>query len=271
LLFAHYGQWRALGLTRVHAVAFVYILGSLPLLAVHVALAGYADLWIASLLGLAVLSWLRWIEQGNRGQLLIAAACALCLPLVKLEGVIWLLLFAAVVAYGAMPKQRRRVVAGATVFLLLVMVAVGRLVLPLYGLGWVNVGTSSIDVPVLGRLPIGWHPAAGAGLLSSLFAQSNWHLLWWLTPVFVVWRWKDLRAHEGSRWLGLLLLAGSAFLAFLFLCTDAARWAESYTAVNRLLMHIVPATVTLWALLYRAAQPTRRGRASAFFPQRDPG
>jgi hypothetical protein len=270
MLLAHYGQWRALGLSRGPAFVFVYILGSLPLLTVHVALAGYADLWIASLFGLAVLSWLRWIEQRNRGQLAIAVFCAACLPVVKLEGVIWLLLLASIALYTAIPKQRRRYVVGVILATLLMMIAVGKLALPIYGLGWVNVGTNSIDVPVLGQLPLGWHPAAAPGLLSSLFAQSNWHLLWWLTPVLVIWRWKDLRAHESSRHLALLLLAGFLFLGFLFLCTDAARWAESYTAVNRLLMHLVPATITLWMLLYRGARTTRRGRASEFFPRSDP-
>lgn len=264
LLAAHYGQWRALGLSRLQATLSVYVLGSLPLLAVHVALAGYADLWIATLLGLAVLSWLRWVEQRDPNQLVVAIVCALTLPLIKLEGTIWLLLFGAVVAYGAMSRRRRKLVAAAIVLLLLVMAFVGKLLLPLYGLGWVNVGTHSIDVPILGRLPIAWHAEALGGLLSSLFAQSNWHLLWWVTPLLVVWRWRALRAREATRLLGLLLAAGFAFLAFLFLATDAARWAESYTAFNRLLMHIVPATVTLCALLYCAPRRARRGRASAF-------
>lgn len=268
LLAAHYGQWRALGLTRVQAFAGVYALGSLPLLAVHVALAGYADLWIATLFGLAALAWMRWLEQRDRNQLALALACALCLPLLKLEGVVWLLLFAAIAAYGALPRRRRKQLAAVLLLLLLAMALIGRLVLPLYGLGWVSVGTRVIDVPLLGRLPIGWHPAALGGLVSSLFAQSNWHLLWWLTPALVAWRWRALRASESTRLLGLLLLAAFGFLAFLFLCTDAARWAESFTAFNRLLMHIVPATVTLCALLVRAAPRARRGRASAYDPAR---
>jgi len=267
LLAAHYGQWRALGLSRLQALAFVYVLGSLPLLAVHVALAGYADLWIAALLGLAILSWLRWLGERNRNQLVLALACAAALPLLKLEGTVWLLLFGATVGYGALPRQRRKQVAAVLVLLLLIMAVVGKLLLPLYGLGWVNVGTESIDVPVLGRLPIGWHPGALGGLTLSLFAQSNWHLLWWLTPLVVAWRWRELRAREATRLLGLFLLLGLSWLAFLFLGTDAASWAESFTAVNRLVMHLVPATVSLCALLCCAPRRARRGRASAYAVQ----
>lgn len=264
MLSAHYGQWRALGLSRPQALGFVYILGSLPLLAVHVALAGYADLWVAALLGLAVLAWLRWLRQRDRSQLIVAVACALSLPLLKLEGTIWLLLFGAVVVYGALPRRRRKQVAALVVIGLFAMAFLGKLLLPLYGLGWVSVGTHTIEVPALGHLPIGWHPQALRGLVASLFEQTNWHLLWWLTPPLLVWRWRELRACESTRLLGLLLLTGFAFLAFLFLATDAARWAESFTAFNRLLMHIVPATVTLCALLWCAPRRARRGRASAF-------
>jgi hypothetical protein len=264
MLAAHYGQWRALGLTRVQALLFVYVLASLPLLLVHVALAGYADLWIAALFGMSVLAWLRWLEQRDRGQLVLALLCALALPLLKLEGVIWLLLLVAIGVYGMLPRRRRKVLAIALLAVLVASALIGRLLLPLYGLGWVSIGAHLIDVPILGKLPIAWHAAAFEGLLSSLFVQSNWHLLWWLVPLIVAWRWRALRAREATRLLGLLLLCAFAFLAFLFLFTDAARWAESYTAFNRLLMHIVPATVTLCALLLCAAQRARRGRASAF-------
>jgi hypothetical protein len=251
LLLAHYGQWRALGLKAMPALAFVYLLGSLPLLTAHVALAGYADLWIAALFGMAVLAWLRWLEQGDRNQLALALVCALSLPLLKLEGAVWLLLFLGVVGAGLLPRRGRRYIMAAILVLLVLGMAVDKLVLPLFGLGWVNIGLHEIDVPVIGKLAIAWHGAALAGLLRSLYVQSNWNLLWWLAPAIVLWRWRELREHRSLRLLGSLLLAGIGFLLFLFLFTDAARWAESYTAINRLIMHIVPAVVTLLALCCR--------------------
>ncbi|HZQ60363.1 MAG TPA: hypothetical protein VFC24_03380, partial [Casimicrobiaceae bacterium] len=251
LLCAHYGQWRALGLSRAKALAFVYVLGSLPLPTVHVALAGYADLWLATMLGLGVLAWLRWIEQGDRAQLAIALACAFALPLIKLEGAVWLLLFAMVAGYSALPRRRRRLTVGIVAAVLLAMLVVGKLILPLFGLGWVNVHLHSIEVPVLGNLPIGWHAGAFGSIAQSLFAQANWNLLWWIVPAVVVWRWRELRLYAATRALGALLCAGLGFLVFLFAFTDAAQWAESYTAINRLVMHLVPATVTLLALLSR--------------------
>jgi hypothetical protein len=251
LLFAHYGQWRALGLRSTPALVFVYLLGSLPLLNAHVALAGYADLWIATLFGLAVLAWLRWLEQRDRGQLALALVCALSLPLLKLEGAVWLLLLASVAGFGLLPRRGRRYVIAAVLVLLVLGMVVGKLVLPLFGLGWVNIGLHEVDVPVIGKLAIAWHGGALHGVLRSLFAQSNWNLLWWLAPAILGWRWRELHENRSLRLLGLLLLVSIGFLLFLFLFTDAARWAESYTAINRLIMHIVPALVTLLALCCR--------------------
>ena len=76
LFFAHYGQWRALGLSNARALLGVYVLGSLPLLTVHAAVAGYADIWIGALFSLGVLAWMRWLQQRALGQLLLALICA---------------------------------------------------------------------------------------------------------------------------------------------------------------------------------------------------
>ena len=268
MLFGHYGQWRALGLARLPALAFIYFLGSLPLLVVHVALAGYADLWLACVFGFTVLAWLRWREQHDRGQLLLSIVCASAMPWLKLEGAVWLLLFAGWAGYSSLPRRWRRYALGALLVLALLGAAIGRLMLPLFGLGWVHVGLTSITIPVIGTLAIGWHDGALAGVLTALFAQPNWHLLWWVAPALVAWRWNALFANRALLSLSVLLLAGFAFLAFLFLFTDAARWAESFTAVNRLVMHLVPATITLLALLCRELPAIHRDTAPASVPLR---
>jgi len=268
LLFGHYGQWRALGFTRTQALAGTYALGSLPLLDVHVALAGYADLWVATVFGLGVLAWLRWMQFRDRAQLVLAIGCGLLLPLLKLEGAVWLLLFAAAIIYGMLPRLWRRRAFIALAAVLVCMATVRGLKLPVPGLGWVAVGRDALTVPIVGQLHIAWHPAALASVLNSLFAQPNWHLLWWLAPLIVLWRWRELRAVEATRQLGSLLLGCIAFLLFLFLLTDAASWAESYTAINRLLMHIVPALLTFLMLLLRDVDWHRAPQRTAPAPAR---
>ncbi len=253
-ILAHYGQWRALGVTSARALLGIYFLASLPLITVHVALAGYADLWIATLFAFAVLAWLRWNMTRDLGQLIVFVVCLLTLPFFKLEGAVWLLLFAIVALFALLPRRFRKLTAVACTVVVVVGLIFGKLVLPLLTIGWVHVGPHVIEVPVLGPLSIAWHSGALEGTLRSLFEQPNWNLLWWMTPVIIVWRWPTLRAQPTLRVLGSLLSICFAFLLFLFLFTDAARFAESFTAINRLVMHLVPSLITLLVLLLRDAR-----------------
>ncbi|HMM58142.1 MAG TPA: hypothetical protein PKD77_11230 [Rudaea sp.] len=252
LLLGHYGQWRALGVSRVIALSALYGLGSLPLLDVHVALAGYADLWLATILGFAALAWLRWRRERAFGQLAIAIVCAALLPVIKLEGAIWLLLCTAVVIYDALPRRWRRWALAVSAAVALLLVFASRIDLPVPGLGWVELSHSRIVVPALGEYVLAFHAEALSSVLNALFVQPNWHLLWWLAPCIALWRWRTLRDNAALRHLGAFVLLGFGFLVFLFVFTDASRWAESYTAVNRLILQLVPATVTVLAMLCRA-------------------
>jgi hypothetical protein len=251
LLLAHYGQWRALGFSTSRAAAFAYALASLPLITVHVALAGYADLWIATLFGFAVLAWMRWLMQRDINQLALAVACVLVMPWMKLEGAVWMLLSIAVAIACQMPRRARHVVLGTLAIVGAIVATIGHIKVPLFGLGWVSIAWHSIEVPVIGTLSIAFHAKALGGAFGSLFLQPSWNLLWWLVPVVIVWRWREFLANRALRCLGALLTLSFGFLAFLFLFTDAAQWAESYTAINRLVMHLVPAVITLLAMLLR--------------------
>jgi hypothetical protein len=266
LLLGHYGQWRALGVSRVIALSGMYALGSLPLLDVHVALAGYADLWLATMLGFAALAWLRWRRERDVGQLVVAIVCAVLLPAIKLEGAIWLLLCLAVAVYDILPRRWRRLALGAVAAVLLLLIFVSRVALPVPGLGWVQITHSSIVVPALGEYALRFNADALLSLLNSLFVQPNWHLLWWLAPGIVLWRWRALREDAALRHLGAFVLLGFAFLIFLFTCTDASRWAESYTAINRLILQLVPATVTILALACRDSEHVDTRPKSAVLP-----
>ena len=256
MLFGHYGQWRAIGVSRAGAAIGVYVLGSLPLLTSHVALAGYADLWVATLFGFSMLAWLRWQERGERDQLLLALVCAGVLPLIKLEGMVWCLSLLAAIGFGALPLRWRWRAAALAFAVLLLVVLVGQAQMLFAAIGWVRSGSRVVDIPVIGKLSLAWHGDAAAGIVHSLFTQSNWHLLWWFLPPLVAWRWRALRASDALGLCSLLLLGCFGLLLFLFVFTDAAEWAESYTAVNRLIMHITPAVVSLLVLLWR--EPSAR-------------
>jgi hypothetical protein len=250
LLFGHYGQWRALGMCRTRALFFVYLLGSLPLLLVHAAIAGYADIWVAALFGFGVLAWMRWLQRREVGQLLLALICAAVLPTLKLEGLVWAVCLLAAIAFGALPSRwRGRCLIFASVAFLALCILGG--LHSLLGLtGWAGAKGASGS----SSLAFSWHGDAALGIARTLFAQPNWHLLWWIVTPLIVWRWRELIAREWLWLPGLLLQVCVALLLFLFLFTDAGHWAQNFTAINRLVLQITPALVTLLAMLLRDAR-----------------
>jgi hypothetical protein len=245
---ASYGQWRALGIRSGMAMLLVYGLLSLPLLDAHAALAGYADLWVAAALGMSMLCWLRGLRERNSGQWLLAALFALSLPLIKLEGAVWLLLFVSVAILDLLSTRWRWIVLASVVASTAIGMATGGFQIPVFGLGWIHVAWGQVTIPALGELDLYWRPV-GSAMLSGLLTLPNWHLLWYLVPLVIVLRWPIIATEHAARALGSLLAGCALFLFVLFFFTDASAWAENYTSANRLVLHIVPAVFSLMALL----------------------
>ena len=218
----------------------------------HAALAGYADLWVAAAFGLSVLSWMRWLHYRERSQLCLALVFALALPTLKMEGWVWTICLLAAIGFSALPLRWRRWIAISGLVLLVVLFPLGGLRFMSLHAGILN-ADGSIAVPAIGPLALlldlHWQSGALAGAAETLFAQPNWHLLWWLTPAILVWRWRELMAHDWLRLPALLLGICGALLLVLFFFTDASAWAQSYTAINRLVLQLVPAWMTVLALL----------------------
>ena len=255
LLFGHYGQWRTLGLSRWRALLAVYVLASLPLLTVHAAVAGYADLWVAALFGFALLAWMRWLQGRDRRQLALALVCATALPFIKLEGWVWAAALLLSMGFGALsPRWRLRGLA-ATVVAIAILFAGGTHAL-FVTIGWVDANGEVLlerAGPFALLTTFSWHGDALMGAVNAFFALPNWHLFWWILPFVVIWRWRELVAREWLRLPALLLLACFGALMFLFLATAAADWAQSFTAINRLVLQLTPAVCSLAALLLRDA------------------
>lgn len=241
------GQCRALGAAPTATVLGAYALGSLPLINVHAALPGYADMWLATCLAFAVLSWLRWIERGERGQLLLCLLLLAVLPALKFEGMVWALGMVGLVLWFVLAPYRPglRVLAVAGGALLVVLVSW------LLGLQWLQT-----VLHLMSPAPEGAGRSIGGVLLATaagLFGQGNWHLLWYLLPLVLAWRWRRLRDDPPLAGVALFVLAGMTLILGLFLFTQAGRWAESYTVVNRLVMHLAPTAVALMVLATRPA------------------
>ncbi len=250
LLAGCYGQLRALGLSRERSVVAVYVLGSLPLINVHVALVGYADLWIAALLAFACLGWMRALENGERGSFVLAVLFAAMLPMVKLEGSIWLVILGATMVYARMTPRLRRIALALAPVIGVGAIAAYLLRWPLITPALDRIGLSADTGALLDHAP-----AVIGAAAEGLFAQYNWHLFWVAVALTLLVRLRELRESRALRVLGLFLLLGCGFLFALFVLTPAGKWAESHTAVNRLSLQIVPTMLVFAALLWRERAP----------------
>jgi len=257
LLTVHYGQWRRLGVSRVHSLAGVYMLGSLPLLDAHVALGGYADLWVAALMSMAAHAWLHWRETSEHRQLLVVAGVVLLLPMLKLEGAVWSIVLVAAAVFGALPRRMRsqRFVIGAAVAAIAIALCI-TLSVP-----WVEVARRyAQDSIVIEGSRIG---SSLYALANALWGQWNWNLLWFALPAALYWRRAQWSRSTTVRSMLALVAVPLLLLIGLFVLTAAARYAQSYSAVNRLLLQLTPMLVSLLVLVLWLPTDQSAERAAA--------
>lgn len=175
---ACWGYLRGLGAAPTTAAAAAFGLLSLPLLNVHVALAGYADPWLAGYFGLAALALASWARDRTPGLLALVLLLALGATLVKKPG----LAFAAVVVLLAAARalgwsMRTWVMLVLASGLAAVSFFVFRLEVPLPGGATLGFDGTFLRLPYLGSLKLAAHPLPPI-LGENLFFSANWHLLW---------------------------------------------------------------------------------------------
>jgi hypothetical protein len=250
---ALFGYQRAAGIARLQAALVAGFVLTLPLVVAHATLAGYADLWVAAMLLLAVAQCERWLRTRRRADAALALLAAAMLPALKQEGAIWLLCLVAAMALAVMPRRWRWIGLGAAVSVFAISLPFGGLALPVPGLGWVRFAWGVAVVPGVGTLQLFWRPVADA-VFDALFLRQNWSLLWYLAPL-VLWQSRAVFSQRPAlAALAWFFSLGFGFLALLFFFTDASQWAENLTSLNRVLLQIVPAFV-FWLSLLWAARP----------------
>lgn len=244
--FGFYGQARWWGASPLIALIFTWLLLSLPLLDTHIALAGYADFWLATVFGLAVIAFWQWARTGDRGQGILALLLALACPLLKLEGAVWLLLFIPALLAVWLRGWPLRIVATAVAILGIGWWGAGGVAFTLPGLGAVRLTPALIQVPLLGTFNLGyrgsWDP-----VLNNFFILANWHLFWYLALIGAGLAVVRRPVERWQRAQLIFIITSLAALFVLFFMTDAQRWAEYYTSINRVFLEFIPALL-FWAL-----------------------
>ena len=238
LTLAIYGFLRGAGVRRLGALVGAWFASSLPLLDVHVALAGYADLPIAAYLTVAALAGVRFARSRSPRDLALFLLLLAALPLIKNPGKAWALLLLPGLLVALRPAWGIRVTAAlaATGALLLLVVAQGTKVV----LGY--------------RVTLQWG-LDWQSIVDAYFLYANWHLLWFAVAAAAILGARHLFT-PGIAPLSATLILGILFLFAGFAFTNAAAWVEDQTTVNRATLHLAP-LAAVWLLLVFASWSTR--------------
>lgn len=247
-----YGQARLWGASPLTAMVFVWLMMSIPLLNTHVALAGYADLWMATAYGLALMAFLQWLRTGDKRQGLLAILLMLICVAIKREGLVWVALFIPALLGAKLGKFSLLMLGGVLVTLGVLLWILGGIAFDVPGLGAIRLSADLIQLPFVGEMRLENH-APWEPVLRHYFLYSNWHLFSYLVILSLVAASVSLWRDPDKAWqrAGLIWVLGSfAALYFLFFWTDAYLWAVKATSINRLLLHFMPAlmfwSMTVW-------------------------
>ena len=235
-----YAQLRRLEFDPVKAMFGAYVLLSLPYLTIQVALAGYADLFVAIAYGLAAIAAWQWTITRQRSDAGLAVLMAIVCASLKVEGSFWALTLVPGVV-TALKRRAGLAMIGAAAVAAALSLAFGPAELRLFGY---TLRARFVDVST----PVYEH----------LFVMDYWHLLWYAAVAVIA---VHARALFGDRLapMSVTMLAALAFVGAVFFFGTAAGAVEDETVTHRLLLHTVPALVFYLALILRSRQPLANG------------
>jgi hypothetical protein len=249
-----YGQARLWGASVLASVTAVWVLASFPIVGTHVALAGYFDLWMATTLGFAFMSFLHWVRSRERRDAVLAMAMALACLLLKNEGTVWVLFFVPALLALWLGLRGWLFALGLVLAALGLLAATGGVGFEWPGVGRAAISLDRLELPRIGIIDFTVEPGVLRAVLIHLFVFDSWHLaIYALLITLVVFVVDTVRhpqpgglpawSRAGLAWV----LAAVAGFLFLFFLTGASEWARRGTSVNRILMQFAPALV-FWSL-----------------------
>jgi hypothetical protein len=241
LALGGYGQALRLGASPLSAAIVSYLLVSAPILDAHAALAGYADLPLAVVFGLAAIAFFAWAITNDTRQLVLSIAFASMAPLFKIPGVIWSLMLVPGILVAFFQRS-----SGVKALRWAAAAVVAGLIAAAYLYAKQrNFALTLYQAHV--------EPNAASGFVfDNYFLLDNYHLLWYfVVAALVVW-WRHALSST-LRPATAFVAACVAFLAVSFFFTNSAEWWGDYGSINRATIHLVPALVFYLFLISRGS------------------
>ena len=247
---ALYGQCREHGMGISASLISCYLLYSLPLFGTHLALAGYADIWMAGFNGLGFIALIRGASlrdaPGRSGfQLLLGMSMIIFGIWVKNEGMVWFLAaLAMLVLTTCRPRVPILIITTAVIsILLLFALDITHIEIPL--VGTLGIMDSRLVIPFIGSFALEIHNVLQV-YWDNFIEMGSWNLLWLALAACLLLGFFSPNVKSGylSRRAALsFILIFLATQIFVFGFTDQGLWADTYTAINRLPLHFTPAII----------------------------
>jgi hypothetical protein len=229
-MFIVYGTLRRGGYNPLGALVGTWMVSSLPLANVHVALAGYADLPMAAYYAAAAIALWRWASERTAASAVVACVLAIACVTIKTPGIAWALTLVPAVVLVALPRRGVAIIAAAFAFALAVLLVLAQ-----------------TEATVLGyRLHLDFAPP-WLGMFESMFLLGNWHLLWYAALAIAVVGWREITTRTIVP-LSTTVATGLLFLFIVFAFTNARAWVTDQTTVNRATLHLAP-LLSIWLLI----------------------
>ena len=229
-------RWANFSFEAAMLAAFLTL--SLPLLTIHLALAGYGDIWMALYSGLGLALLVFGISNSNTSALFIALILLMMGTQIKTEGWVWLGIGG--VFLGIQWALQRKTVKPmlVTASLLTVLLwSLGITTLDLGPMGLWGLTDRDIMAGPLGAIALRpYNPTAD--YIQALFLSNNFSLLFPLLLAglvsLVLFRRREFLCH------GTMILLIGASQVIIFGLSSHSQYAEIGTAITRLALHFIP-------------------------------
>lgn len=224
-------------------IFMVLVLYTTPLLNSHLMIAGYADIWMAMYIVLIMLTFVDYHEKQDIGVGITLICYLSMLPMLKLEGWVWLFLFIIthllVIAANHPYKYR---IAGGVLVVLISVVALGGINLN-FPVGNITINAEKIEIFHIINAHIQFVDITNEAL-AGFIGQNNWSILWFGLPFLLISFFISKHDHASQIAHVFFILALFCFF-FLFYFTEASNWAKDLTALNRVVLQLVPCYIFL--------------------------
>ena len=246
-----FGVCKQSGLATLPSLAVLYLLISLPIVGMHGVLAGYADLWMVGTSGMGLAALLLWTQKRQRGALAIGTVLLVVGPCFKTEGWIWLGMGMLFILIHTLWHQRRYAALFCVIAILLAGFRLQSVNLGALGL-W-GIHEETIHIGPLGQYLLRPYNALPK-YFEMIFLRGNFHLLGTLYLLalalltFINWR------ASVTHWLMGALIICSQWV--IFGLSSYSLYAETGTAINRLLLQFLPVFVLTIAMAWKVVTET---------------